>query len=85
MEEHLRNRGILVNLQCKDISNLMGGTLKILLGVFLRSRETVKIYGYRAAARIISAQPPPNKFEGATHYCISLLEWVPAQGIPVNL
>jgi hypothetical protein len=44
----------------------MGGTLKIFLGVLLRSRETVKIYGYRAAARILSAQPPPNKFEGAT-------------------
>ncbi len=44
----------------------MGGTLKIFLGVFLRSRKTVKIYGYRAAARILSSQPPPNKFEGAT-------------------
>ena len=63
----------------------MGGTLKIFLGVFLRSRKTVKIYGYRAAARIISTRPPPNKFEGATHYCISLLEWAPARGIPVNL
>jgi len=51
----------------------MGGTLKIFLGVLLRSRKTIKIYGYRVAARIILAQPPPNKFEGATHYCISPL------------
>ena len=55
----------------------MGGTLKIFLGVFLRSRETVKIYGYRAAARILSDRPPPNKFEGATHCnlsdCLNLL------------
>ena len=63
----------------------MGGTLKIFLGVLLHSRKTVKIYRYRAAARILSAQPPPNKFEGATHYCISLLEWAPARGIPVIL
>ena len=31
----------------------MGGTLKIFLGVLLRNRETVKIYGYRAVARTL--------------------------------
>ncbi len=43
------------------------------------------MYPFGMHARIISAQPPPNQFEGATHYCIILLEWAPARGIPVIL
>ena len=36
------------------------------------------MYLFSIHARIISAQSPPNKFEGATHYFINPLVWIPA-------